>query len=96
MADTHVVTRLLRLWAEGDSAARDELIPLVYGELRKIAARYLRVERPDHSLQPTALVHEAYLRLVDTSSPHFAANAWDARGRSRRRLAWRINDPRSC
>jgi len=59
------VTALLRAWSEGDVAARDALIPLVYEELRRRAAQYLRYERPDHPLQPTALVHEAYLRLVD-------------------------------
>lgn len=59
------VTELLHAWSEGDSKARDRLIPLVYGDLRKRAAAYLRRERPDHTLQPTALVHEAYLRLVD-------------------------------
>jgi RNA polymerase sigma factor (TIGR02999 family) len=59
------VTRLLQAWREGDTTARDELIPLVYGELRRRAAAYLRRERATHTLQPTALVHEAYLRLVD-------------------------------
>ena len=49
----------------GDSAALDQLIPIVYAELRAVAARYLRRERPDHTLQPTALVNEAYLRLID-------------------------------
>jgi len=55
---------LLRAWGRGDLRARDDVLPLVYRELRKRAARYLRQERPDHTLQPTALVHEAYLRLV--------------------------------
>ena len=59
------VTGLLRRWQEGDGQALEELMPLVYGELRRLAAHYLRVERPDHTLQPTALVHEAYMRLVD-------------------------------
>jgi RNA polymerase sigma factor (TIGR02999 family) len=59
------VTELLKESARGDRAALDELLPLVYGELRRIADRYLRRERADHTLQPTALVHEAYLRLVD-------------------------------
>src|SRR5207245_5500446 len=59
------VTGLLRRWEKGDKAALEELMPLVYGELRRLAAHYLRVDRPDHTLQPTALVHEAYLRLVD-------------------------------
>jgi RNA polymerase sigma factor (TIGR02999 family) len=58
------VTALLRAWGHGDLQARDGLMPLVYRDLRKRAARYLRHERPGHSLQPTALVHEAYLRLV--------------------------------
>ena len=56
---------LLRDWGEGDQQALDELIPIVYRELRRLAEHYLRQERPDHTLQPTALVHEAYLRLVD-------------------------------
>lgn len=58
------VTRLLRASSEGDPAAEAELIPLVYEELRLRAAGYMRIERPDHTLQPTALVHEAYLKLV--------------------------------
>jgi len=59
------VTALLRDWSGGDRTALERLMPLVYQELRRLAASYLRVERPDHTLQPTALVHEAYLRLVD-------------------------------
>src|SRR5258706_8221076 len=59
------VTRLLKDWGNGDSAALDQLMPIVYAELRAIAARYLRRERQDHTLQPTALVNEAYMRLVD-------------------------------
>ncbi len=58
------LTALLRAWGSGDLQARDELLPLVYGELRRRAAAYLRRERADHTLQPTALIHEAYLRLV--------------------------------
>jgi RNA polymerase sigma factor (TIGR02999 family) len=61
---TDAVSGLLRAWAQGDVRARDDLMPLVYGELRRRAARYLRHERPDHTLQPTALVHEAFVRLV--------------------------------
>ena len=59
-----VVTGLLRAWSQGDLEARERLMPLVYEELRRRAAAYLRRERKDHTLQPTALVHEAYLRLV--------------------------------
>ena len=55
---------LLRAWGNGDVEARDTLLPLVYVELRRRAAAYLRRERGDHTLQPTALVHEVYLRLV--------------------------------
>ena len=60
-------TQLLQHMADGDSAATDELFPLVYDQLRALAAAYFRDERPGHSLQPTALVHEAYLRLIDSS-----------------------------
>ncbi|HTK29356.1 MAG TPA: sigma-70 family RNA polymerase sigma factor [Vicinamibacterales bacterium] len=66
MADSSgEVTRLLVNWSQGDLRAREALLPLVYGELRRLAASYLRREREDHTLQPTALVHEAYLRLVE-------------------------------
>lgn len=58
------ITRLLRAWGDGDLSARDRLIPLVYAELRRRAAAYLRRERHGHTLQPTALVNEAYLRLI--------------------------------
>jgi RNA polymerase sigma-70 factor, ECF subfamily len=59
------VTLLLGKINSGDSSAPDELLPLVYSELRKLAGGYLQNERSDHTLQPTALVHEAYIRLVD-------------------------------
>ncbi len=59
------VTELLHAWRQGDPRAEADLLPLIYDELRSRAARYLRRERPDHTLQPTALVHEAYLRLID-------------------------------
>lgn len=59
------VTQILHDWSAGDSAAADRLIPLVYEELRRLAHGYLARERQDHTLQATALVHEAYLRLVD-------------------------------
>jgi RNA polymerase sigma factor (TIGR02999 family) len=62
------VTALLREWAAGDRAALERLMPLVYGELRKLAASQLRAERRNHTLQPTALVNEAYLRLVGQRS----------------------------
>jgi RNA polymerase sigma-70 factor (ECF subfamily) len=59
------VTALLLAWNQGDSAAFDALVPLVYGELHRLAQRALRHERPGHTLQTTALVNEAYLRLID-------------------------------
>ena len=63
------VTGLLVEWANGDEQALHRLTPLVYKELRRLAAGCLRRERPDHTLQPTALVHEAYLRLVEQRNP---------------------------
>lgn len=66
---SHHVTELLARWRDGDSRALDSLVPLVYAELRKLARSYLRKERPDHTLQSAALVHEAYVRLAGKSSP---------------------------
>src|ERR1700730_17890280 len=61
---TSPASRLLRAWGRGDLQARDELVPVVYRELRRRAGAYVRRERHDHTLQPTALVHEAYVRLM--------------------------------
>ena len=75
------VTGLLLSWRQGDAAALDRLIPLVYDELRRVARRHLQREHPGHALQATALVHEVYLRLVDVerltlnSRTHFFAVA---------------------
>ena len=75
------VTGLLLSWRQGDAGALDRLVPLMYDELRRVARRHLRRERPGHSLQATALVHEVYLRLVDVdrmtlkSRTHFFAVA---------------------
>jgi RNA polymerase sigma factor (TIGR02999 family) len=66
--DTSAITELLVEWSKGDQVALDQLMPLVYDELRRLARAYLRRERPDHTLQATALVHEAYLRLIDQQS----------------------------
>lgn len=63
------VTRLLAQWRDGQPEAAEQLLPLVYDELRRVARSYLRKERSDHTLQPTALVHEAYLRLADRVTP---------------------------
>jgi len=65
------ITQLLRKWSEGDRAALDQLMPIVYQELRKLANSYLRGERSDHTLQPTALINEAYLRLVKQDFPEW-------------------------
>lgn len=71
------VMRLLADWKSGDRAAFDRLMPIVYGEMRRLAAYHLKNERPGHTLQPTALIHEVYLRLMNqepptvVSAPHF-------------------------
>ncbi|HWC31278.1 MAG TPA: sigma-70 family RNA polymerase sigma factor [Dehalococcoidia bacterium] len=76
---THEVTELLLSWGRGDTAALDRLVPLVYDDLRRVARHHLRRERPEHTLQATALVHEVFLRLVDVdrmtvkSRTHFFA-----------------------
>src|SRR3954463_1777315 len=72
----HEVTRILSGLQHGDPRAAAELLPLVYDELRELAAQRMAAERPDHTLEATALVHEAYLRLVDAEKvPH-----WNTRG----------------
>lgn len=63
--ETHEVTGLLLAWSAGDQAAFDRLMPLVYDELRRLARSYMRQERAGHTLQTTALIHEAYLRLIN-------------------------------
>jgi RNA polymerase sigma-70 factor (ECF subfamily) len=65
------VTQLLADWTHGDDAAFGKLTPLVYEELRRLAHHYMGGQRPDHTLQATALVHEAYLRMADQTSPNF-------------------------
>ena len=69
------ITELLQRWSDGDPAATDELVACVYDELRVQAARYLGRERPEHTLQTTALVHEAYLKLIDQREV-----VWESRG----------------
>ena len=69
------VTQLLVDWNQGSATALDQLMPLVYQELRKLAGGYLRSERQDHTLEPTALLHEAYLRLVDQEMPDWQSRA---------------------
>src|SRR6266700_5390923 len=69
------VTELLVRWSQGDDAALAELTPLVYGELRRLAHRQMGAERSDHTLQTTALVNEAYLRLADQTNPRWQNRA---------------------
>ena len=81
MSPDRQVTELLSAWRTGDGAALEQLIPIVYDELRRLAGRYMRNEQPGHTLQTTALVHEAYLRLANeqdrtwTNRAHFFAVA---------------------
>jgi RNA polymerase sigma factor (TIGR02999 family) len=69
------ITQLLVDWSNGDQSALDELMPLVYAELRRIAGRYMRHENPGHTLQTSALINEAYLRLVDQRGVHWQNRA---------------------
>jgi len=68
---SHSVTKLLEQWNNGDREALDKLMPLIYEELRKMARRYMRQQNPGHTLQTTALIHEAYLRMVKQKEKHF-------------------------
>jgi RNA polymerase sigma factor (TIGR02999 family) len=71
----HEITQLLAEWSDGNQAALNKLYPLVYNELRRLAHGYLRRERKGHTLQTTALINEAYLRLVDQKRVHWANRA---------------------
>jgi RNA polymerase sigma factor (TIGR02999 family) len=71
----HDVTALLESWSNGDPDALQRLMPLVYDELHRLARNYLRRERPDHTLQSTALVHEAYMRMVNQKTVHWQNRA---------------------
>ncbi len=75
MGDAHEVTILLSALTRGDQDAGARLIPVVYNELRRLAGSYMRHERPDHTLQATALVHEAYLKLVEQQSVNWQSRA---------------------
>src|SRR5688572_30632641 len=72
---SNAISSLLRAWGDGDLQARDNLLPLVYLELRRRARSYLRRERPDHTLQPTALVNEAYIKLAGQDRVHWKNRA---------------------
>src|SRR6266550_1469267 len=74
-SSTHDVTELLIEWSNGDKAALDKLIPLIHKELRQLAHHYMSHERPGHTLQTTALVNEAYLRLINRKGVHWQNRA---------------------
>jgi len=74
-APSSQITRLLTRWSGGDANAREQLIPLVYNELRRLARSFFARQRFDHTLQSTALVHEAYMRLIGHSAVHFENRA---------------------
>jgi RNA polymerase sigma-70 factor (ECF subfamily) len=71
----HRVTQLLQQWSHGDNAALTELTPLVYEELHRLAHHFMEGQRPNHTLQTTALVNEAYLRLADQTNPNWQSRA---------------------
>ena len=75
VASPQRVTQLLANWSQGDDAVLTELTPLVYDDLRRLARRHMGRQRPDHTLQTTALVHEAYLRLADQTNPNWQTRA---------------------
>jgi RNA polymerase sigma factor (TIGR02999 family) len=75
LVSSHRVTQLLAQWSHGDNAALAELTPLVYEELHRVAHHHLSGQRSDHTLQTTALVNEAYLRLADQTNPHWQNRA---------------------
>jgi len=72
---SHDITRLLHRVREGEQGALDELMPLVYSELRRIARAFMRQQQPGHTLQPTALVNEAFIKLFQNAEPHFVDRA---------------------
>src|SRR6266480_2347775 len=75
MSSAHSVSYLLEQWNSGSREALDELMPLIYDELRKMAKRYMSQQNPGHTLQTTALIHEAYLRMVKQKEKHFQNRA---------------------
>ena len=72
---SHDVTKLLKDWSDGDQSVPDQLMPLVYDELRRLAHQYMRREKPGHTLQTSALVNEAYVRLVDQNNIQWESRA---------------------
>jgi len=75
MSQTRQITRMLREWSDGNREALENLMPLVYDELHRQAARFLRRERADHTLQATALIHETYIKLIDQREANWESRA---------------------
>ena len=92
MTENRPITVLLHAFSSGDKTALNDLIPLVYAELRKIADGHLRNERPGHTLQPTALVHEAYTRLIEQKQPDYRNPACISLRLPRRSCARSLSD----
>lgn len=74
-ASPQEVTRLLAAWSDGDEAALEQLVPIIHAELRRLAKHYLKRERPGHTLQTSALVNEAYVRLINWKTARFESRA---------------------
>jgi RNA polymerase sigma factor (TIGR02999 family) len=94
--DPQEVTQLLAEWGQGDRDALEKLTPLVYQELRRLAHRYMEGQRPDHTLQTTALVNEAYLRLADQRRPSFVnrSHFFAVAARAMRQIL--VNNAKAC
>jgi RNA polymerase sigma factor (TIGR02999 family) len=95
---SHEITQLLLAWSEGDSEALDRLTPLVYAELRRLAKSYMRKERAGHTLQTTALIHEAYLRLIDAGQVEWRnrAHFFGVAARAMRQILVAMARERGC
>ncbi|HEU0175525.1 MAG TPA: sigma-70 family RNA polymerase sigma factor [Blastocatellia bacterium] len=96
--ELHEITQLLLAWSEGDREALDRLFPLVYAELRRLARSYMRKERAGHSLQTTALIHEAYLRLIDAAQVEWQnrAHFFGVAARAMRQILVAMARERGC
>lgn len=95
---SHEITRLLLAWGEGDKEALDRLAPLVYAELRRLAKSYMRKERAGHTLQTTALINEAYLRLIDAGQVEWRnrAHFFGVAARAMRQILVAMARERGC
>jgi RNA polymerase sigma factor (TIGR02999 family) len=95
---SHEITRLLMAWSEGDREALDRLAPLVYAELRRLAKSYMRKERAGHTLQTTALINEAYLRLIDAGQVEWRnrAHFFGVAARAMRQILVAMARERGC